>query len=75
VLRTDGVALHLTFVALDSTYAGELLVVGLGKIRDLNFQNQAIGMILPPQNVSLSNAVLMRKGGEDDEVKAGTLHA
>jgi hypothetical protein len=32
-------------------------------------------MILPPQNVSLSEAVLMRKGGEDDEVKAGTLHA
>jgi hypothetical protein len=32
-------------------------------------------LILPPQNVSLSKAVLMRKGGEDDEVKAGTLHA
>ena len=25
-------------------------------------------LILPPQNVSLSKAVLMRKGGEDDEV-------
>jgi hypothetical protein len=33
------------------------------------------GVILPPQNVSLSKAVLMRKGGEDDEIKAGTLHA
>ena len=32
-------------------------------------------LILSPQNVSLSKAVLMRKGGEDDEVKAGTLHA
>jgi hypothetical protein len=32
-------------------------------------------VILPPQNVSLSEAVLMRKGGKDGEVKAGTLHA
>ena len=34
-----------------------------------------LDLILPPQNVSLSRAVLMRKGSEDDEVEAGTLHA
>jgi hypothetical protein len=33
------------------------------------------GLILPPQNVSLSKPVLMRKGVKDDDVKAGTLHA
>jgi hypothetical protein len=33
------------------------------------------GLILPPENVSLSKAVLMRKGSGDDEVEAGTLHA
>jgi hypothetical protein len=40
----------------------------------LNFRDY-LELILPPQNVSLSKAVLMRKGSEDDEVKAGTLHA
>jgi hypothetical protein len=32
-------------------------------------------MTLPAQNVSLKQAVLMRKGVEDDEIEAGTLHA
>jgi hypothetical protein len=41
----------------------------------LSISRERFRMILPPQNVSLSKAVLMRKGGEDDEVKAGTLHA
>jgi hypothetical protein len=45
-------------------------------LRSLQRPRWALGeVILPPQNVSLSKAVLMRKGGEDDEVKAGTLHA
>ncbi len=32
-------------------------------------------VILPVENVSLSEAVLMRKGVANDEVKAGTLYA
>jgi hypothetical protein len=46
-----------------------------GKIRGRDGTTPNEIVILPPQNVSLSKAVLMRKGGEDDEVKAGTLHA
>jgi two-component system KDP operon response regulator KdpE len=33
------------------------------------------GLSLPAKNVLLSKAVLMRKGSENDEVEAGTLHA
>jgi hypothetical protein len=32
-------------------------------------------LTLPPPNVSPKQAVLMRKGNEDDAVEAGTLHA
>jgi hypothetical protein len=51
----------------------ERVVVGRGRLPDERVFVK--GVILPPQNVSLSKAVLMRKGSEDDEVKAGTLHA
>jgi hypothetical protein len=65
---------------INSMINGEMTfasVVKLTKlIDDVRKKAKAAGiMILPPQNVSLSKAVLMRKGGEDDEVKAGTLHA
>jgi hypothetical protein len=66
------------FITLGARKQMTPLLKNISKKRPLNRRSlhfAPLRSILPLQNVSLSEAVLMRKGGKDDEVEAGPLHA